>query len=154
MTLLTPEITAWVGQSIEFFSEPVTEGEIRRFVAASEDPNPAYLASGDQPPVQAPPMLYYAITRPFVAGSEFAEDGTVLEHRPMIGKGQAMGGSVEVEWLRPIRLEDRLRGVRTLASLKEKQGSRMHFVIAEWVTEYFDEKEDLVVRERYEQILF
>lgn len=157
MTLLTPEALEWVGRSITLRGDEVTEGEIRRFVAASDDPNPDYGSprdTGAAGTVPAPPMIYYAVTRPLAAARDFAEDGTVFEHRPMIGKGQAMGGSVEVEWHRPIRLGDRLTGVRTLASLTEKQGSRMRFVIAEWVTEYRDQEDRIVVTERYEQILF
>ena len=157
MSLSTAETRAWVGQSIEFSSDPITIGEVKRFVAASGDDNPGYIAPAgedlaDGTPV--PPMLYYAVTRPFAPGAEFSEDGTVFEHRPMVGQGQTMGGGVEVEWLRPIRLGDRLFGRRTLASLEEKQGRRRHFVRAEWVTEYRDAAGELVVRERYEQILF
>ena len=152
MSLLTPEIMAWVGRSIEFTGDPISAGEVRRFVAASGDDNPRY---GDGPDGGlAPPMLYYAVTRPLAPAADLAEDGTVFEHRPMIGQGQAMGGSIEVEWLRPLRLDDRISGTRTLASLNEKRGRRRHFVVAEWTTEYRDAEGELVIKERYEQILF
>lgn len=153
-TLITPEIEAWVGRRIDFKGDVVTLGEIRRFAAASDDHNPDYGVTGTGGETLAPPMLYYGITRPFAASSEFAEDGTVWEHRPMVGAGQSMGGSVETEWLLDLQEGDLLRGVRTLASLQEKAGSRMHFVLATWVTEYFNQDDNLVVRERYEQILF
>lgn len=157
MSLLTPELLSWVGQSIDFSSDAISESEVRRFVAASGDDNPQYLVptDGKAPSgMPVPPMLYYGATRPLVPAAELSEDGTVFEHRPMVGQGQTMGGSIEVEWLRPVRLHDRLRGRRTLASLKEKKGTRRRFVIAEWITEYHDEQGELVVRERYEQILF
>ena len=157
MSLLTSEVMSWVGRSIEFWSDPISPTEVRRFVSASGDDNPRYALpetpeGSEETPV--PPMLYYAVTRPLVPASELADDGTVHEHRPMIGTGQTMGGSVEVEWLRPLALNDRLRGVRTLASLNEKRGRRRDFVVAEWITEYWDKEGALVVRERYEQILF
>lgn len=158
MSLLTPEIMKWVGRSISFSSDPVSISEARRFIAASGDDNPLYAlpAVGSKPAgeTRVPPMLYYAITRPLAATEDFTEDGTVAEHRPLIGTGQTMGGSVEMEWFAPLLLGDRLEGTRTLASLNEKSGRKRSFVIAEWITEYRDEAGQLLVRERYEQILF
>lgn len=158
MTLLTPEMLEWVGRSFEFTSDPISPSDARGFIAASGDDNPLYSlpdAGGEaDPDIPVPPMLYYAVTRPFAPSKDFAEDGTVKELRPLIGKGQTMGGGVEMEWLEPLTLGDRLHGTRTLASLTEKKGRRRDFVVAEWVTEYRDAKDSLKVRERYEQILF
>lgn len=158
MSLLTPEIRAWVGRSIEFDSDPISISEARRFIAATGDDNPRYaLPEVGVKPEQSgevPPMLYYGATRPLAHSSDFAEDGTITEHRPIVGTGQTMGGSVEVEWTRPLRLGDQLRGKRTLSSLTEKSGRSRTFVVAEWITEYRDESDELIVRERYEQLLF
>lgn len=157
MSLLTPEILAWVGRAITFESDPISISEARRFIAASGDDNPLYAIRQDVVDDAAdlvPPMLYYGVTRPLVPASAMAEDGTVQEHRPMVGTGQTMGGSVELEWLRPLRVGDRLSGTRTLKSLTEKNGKTRQFVIAAWETEYRDRSGDLVVRERYEQLLF
>lgn len=154
MSLLTPEIEAWVGQEIEFTSEPITASEARRFIAASGDDHPGFLTQGDGDAGQVPPMLYYGVTRPFVPAADLCEDGTVFEHRPIVGTGQTMGGSVEVEWRRPVRVGDRLRGRRRLDSLTEKSGRRRDFVIARWRTEYRDADGELVVLETYEQLLF
>lgn len=157
MSLLTPEIMAWVGRTITFASDPISISEARRFIAASGDDNPLYAIeqeAGDDTAAPVPPMLYYGATRPLVPASAMAEDGTVHEHRPMVGTGQTMGGSVEMEWLRPLQTGDRLSGVRTLKSLTEKQGKTRRFVIAEWETEYRDQAGRLAVRERYEQLLF
>ena len=157
MSLLTPEIMAWVGRAITFESDPISVSEARRFIAASGDDNPLYAIAqepGDDAATLVPPMLYYGATRPLVPASAMADDGTVHEHRPMVGTGQTMGGSVEMEWLRPLRVGDRLNGTRTLNSLTEKQGKSRQFVIAEWETEYRDQTGTVVVRERYEQLLF
>lgn len=157
MTLLTPETMAWVGRSIAFECDPISASEARRFIAASGDDNPLYALpqpGHDPSDTIVPPMLYYGATRPHVPASQMAEDGTVEEHRPMIGTGQTMGGSVEMEWLRPLRIGDRLSGTRTLKSLTEKHGKTRQFVIAEWETEYRDQTGQMVVRERYEQLLF
>ena len=148
---------AWVGRAITFESDPISISEARRFIAASGDDNPLYEIpqdAGDDAAAPVPPMLYYGATRPLVPASAMAEDGTVHEHRPMVGTGQTMGGSVEMEWLRPVRIGDRLSGVRTLKSLTEKQGKTRLFVIAAWETEYRDQSGQPVVRERYEQLLF
>lgn len=157
MSLLTEDAKAWVGRQITFESDPISVSDARCFVAASGDDNPAYALpeigqTADGSP--CPPMLYYGATRPWAPADQFNEDGTVAEHRPMIGKGQTMGGRVEMEWLAPLRVGDRLKGTRTLAALTEKHGKRFDFVLAEWITEYRDQSGVLKVRERYEQILF
>ena len=158
MSLLTPDILAWVGRSFAFKSDPISLSEARRFIAASGDDNPLYSlpkvgeAPDESTPV--PPMLYYASTRPLAPSEDFADDGTVAEHRPLIGTGQTMGGSVEMEWLETLMLGDQLQGTRTLASLTEKKGRKRDFVVAEWITEYRDQNGRPMVRERYEQILF
>ncbi len=157
MTLLTPEAKAWIGRQITFQSDPISVSDARCFIAASGDDNPVYelpRVGEDATGTPCPPMLYYGATRPWAPADEFSEDGTVAEHRPMIGKGQTMGGSVEMEWLEPLRVGDQLTGTRTLASLNEKQGRKFDFVLAEWITEYRDVEDRLKVRERYEQILF
>ncbi|UZG60215.1 MaoC family dehydratase [Rhodococcus opacus] len=155
--LITDDDLAWVGRELEFVSDVVTESQVRQFVAATDDYHPAYDGeSADELGIEhiAPPMLYYGITRPWVGLDGYADDGTVLHQRPLVGTGQAMGGTLSVEWIRPLHVGDRLRGVRTLASLEEKQGSRMRFALAVWNTEYRDQNGELVIREQYEQILF
>jgi len=158
MSLLTPEIMTWVGRSQEFKSDPISLSDARGFVASSGDDNPLYalpeLGHSEDCDAYVSPMIYYAVTRPFVSSKDFAEDGTVMELRPLIGTGQTMGGSVSMEWLEPLKLGDQLHGKRTLASLNEKEGRKRTFVIAEWLTEYWDNDGNLKVRERYEQILF
>ena len=158
MSLLTADILDWVGRSFSFVSDPISLSEARRFIAASGDDNPLYALPAPGEPAEAetpvPPMLYYAITRPLAPSDDFVEDGTVAEHRPLVGTGQTMGGSVEMEWLEPLSLGDQLHGTRTLVSLNEKSGRKRDFVIAEWLTEYRDKDGRLLVRERYEQILF
>ncbi len=157
MSLLTEEAKAWIGRQITFESDPISVSDARCFIAASGDDNPAYALPDigfDASGTPCPPMLYYGATRPWASADAFTEDGTVAEHRPIIGTGQTMGGSVEMEWLAPLRVGDRLSGIRTLSSLTEKQGKRFDLVLAEWMTEYRDQNGVLKVRERYEQILF
>lgn len=155
--LISEEDRAWVGRQLEFVGDVVTESHVRQFVAASDDHHPAYvseLATELGVEQHAPPLLYYGITRPWVSLDGYAEDGTVMHQRPLVGTGQAMGGTLSVEWIRPLQIGDRLSGVRVLTSLEEKQGSRMTFALATWNIEYRDQQGELVIREQYEQILF
>lgn len=156
-SLISEQDLTWVGCEIEFESDTVTESHVRQFVAASDDYHPSYVpekAAALGIEHNAPPLLYYGITRPWVSLDGYAEDGTVADQRPLVGTGQAMGGTLSVEWLRPLRVGDRLRGIRTLASLEEKDGARMRFALATWKIEYRDQNGELVIREQYEQILF
>lgn len=156
--LLTDDALAWVGRQVEVKGDEITESMVQQFVFASEDDHPAYVsatsaaAAGTERVV--PPMLYQAAIRPYVPLSEYSSDGIVLENRPVIGSGQSVGGTLSVQWIRPLRIGDRLSGVKTLVSMEEKDGSRRKFVVVVWETEYRDQKGELVIRERYEQICF
>lgn len=156
--LLDEEALAWVGRQVEVEGDEITESMVQQYVFASEDDHPAYLsdasaaAAGTERVV--PPMLYQAATRPYKPLSEYSPDGIVVENRPVIGSGQSVGGTLSVDWIRPLRVGDRLSGVKTLVSMKEKDGSKRKFVVVLWETEYRDQIGELVIRERYEQICF
>lgn len=156
--LLTDQARSWIGREIVVDGDEVTEAMVQQFVYASEDAHPAYLSetTATDAGVErvAPPMLYQAAIRPYVPLDHYNSDGTVREVRPPLGTGQSMGGTLEVEWIRPLRVGDRLCGVRKLVALEEKSGSRRDFVIVRWQTEYRDQKGELVIREQYEQIVF
>lgn len=158
MTLLTDEALAWVGHETVFEGDEITESEVQAFVFASEDLHPSYLGEREGQfagvPAAAPPMLYYGVTRPYVALDDYAPDGTFGGHRPPIGVGQSMGGTLSVEWLRPLRVGDRLTGIRTLKSMEEKEGARRSFVLITYETIYRDQTGEEVIREHYDQIAF
>ena len=157
-SLLNDEALSWVGRRIEIEGDEITETMVRQFIYATEDAHPAYVsdltAADAGTPRVVPPMLYQGATRPYVPLSDYAPDGTVKENRPIIGSGQAMGGTLSVEWLRPLRVGDRLTGTRTLLSMNEKNGSTRQFVVVIWQTEYRDQNGEVVIREQYEQIVF
>lgn len=156
--LLDDDALAWIGRQVKVEGDEITESMVQQYVCASEDDHPAYVsdssaaAAGTERVV--PPMLYQAATRPFKPLSEYSADGIVVENRPVIGGGQSVGGTLSVEWIRPLRVGDRLSGVKTLISMKEKDGSTRKFVVVKWETEYRDQIGELVIRERYEQICF
>lgn len=156
--LLTPEALAWLGRQVEIQGDEVTESMVQQYVFASEDDHPAYLsdASAEDAGTErvAPPMLYQAAVRPYVPLSEYSSDGIVQDNRPVIGSGQSVGGTLSVEWVRPLKIGDRLSGVKTLVSMEEKNGSSRKFVVVGWETEYRDQHGEVVIREHYEQICF
>lgn len=157
--LLTDEIRAkWIGHHVEVDGDEITESMIKQFVYATEDDHPAYLSDGSASEAGverlAPPLLYQAVTRPYVPLSSYNADGTTKEIRPIVGSGQSMGGTLSTEFVRPLRVGDRLSGVRTLVSMDEKKGARRQFVLVVWETEYRDQNGELIIRERYEQIIF
>lgn len=159
MSLITEDARAWIGRQVTFICDPIPVSEARRFVAATGDDHPRFPhphAAGIPPAADTilPPMLYYGATRPFAFQDDFAPDGTVEDHRPIVGTGQTMGGTLDIAWARDLRPGDRLSGTRTLMSLEEKAGRNRAFVLAVWLTEYTDETGATVVEERYEQILF
>lgn len=158
MTLLTEEALAWIGNETVFAGDEITEATVRAFVFASEDLHPSYLGENEANlagvNATAPPMLYYGVTRPYVPLDQYAPDGTFDGHRPPIGVGQSMGGTLSVEWLRPLRVGDRLIGVRTLKSMEEKAGARRSFVLITYETIYRDQTGEEVIREHYDQIAF
>lgn len=156
--LLDEDALAWIGRQMTVEGDEITESMVQQYVFASEDDHPAYVsessaaAAGTERVV--PPMLYQAAARPYKPLRDYSPDGIVVENRPVIGSGQSVGGTLSVEWIRPLRIGDRLSGVKTLVSMMEKDGSTRKFVVVKWETEYRDQIGELVIRERYEQICF
>ena len=157
-TLLKEAALAWIGRKIEVQGDEITVAMLQQYVFASEDDHPAYVSASSAADAGTewvvPPMLYQAATRPFKPLSDYSPDGLVVENRPVIGSGQSLGGNLSVQWIRPLRIGDRLSGVKTLVSMKEKRGSNRNFVIVSWETEYRDQNGEVVIRESYEQICF
>lgn len=157
-TLLTSDALEWIGRQIEVNGDEITESMVQQYVYASEDDHPAYVSDTSADAVGTsrvvPPMLYQAATRPYVPLNKYSSDGIVIENRPVIGTGQSVGGTLAVQWVRPLKIGDRLSGLKTLVSMEEKAGSRRTFVVVTWETNYTDQKGEVVIRESYEQICF
>ena len=148
--LVTDEARAWVGMEVDVECIPLTFAVLQRFlVGIGQEP----IASADDD-IEIPPMIYQALCRLPVAVAHLTPDGVPPDRRPPVGEGRGMNGEVELEFRRPLRLGDNLRGRRRLVSLEPKQGRRRALVLATWLTEFCDADGDVVIVETVRQILF
>jgi len=147
--LLTDEARAWVGSELEIECIPLTRTEVQRFLVGIGQPP----ARGDDADLPIPPMIYQTLSRLPVDPAMLTKDGAPADRRPPVGEGRGMNGEVDLEFRRPLRVGDRLRGRRRLASLESKQGRRRDMVVATWVTEYRD-GDEVVIVETVRQLLF
>jgi hydroxyacyl-ACP dehydratase HTD2-like protein with hotdog domain len=154
--LLTEEALSWVGMEIELPPGEVTARGVRQYIAGCGGEVAFRRAAGpaEADVASVPPLMYQALTGPVSPRHELTEDGSTGERRPPIGEGQGMAGETDVQFHRPLRIGDVLTGSRRLASLDEKHGTRRHFVVATWVTEYRDDSGELVISETFRQLLF
>ena len=139
---------------------PVEAGHIALFARAIGDPNPAYYGalSGEEP-VPAPPTFAQAsaqfdpdyFLRPRVDQPWFGS-GKEPTGRPA-GSGGGGGGGLHAEqhfeYHRPLRAGDVLTGTTQPGKTWEKQGRRGgKLIFSESVTEYRDQKGELVITAR------
>jgi len=147
--LLTDDARAWVGMELDIECIPLTRAEVQRFlVGIGHAP-----ASGEDEDLLIPPMIYQTLSRLPVDPAALTKDGVPTDRRPPVGEGRGMNGEVELEFARPLRVGDKLRGRRRLASLESKRGRRRDMVVATWVTEYRD-GDEVVIVETVRQLLY
>jgi acyl dehydratase len=157
--LLSDEARSWIGLELEMKSEPITHRDVEEYLVASDDYHPLY--TSDEAAREAgyerrlvPPLLYMHTVRQRIRQSELTADGSTKDRRPPVGNQQGVAGELEFEFIRPLYVGVSLAGKRRLASLEPKQGKRRSFVVCTWMTEYFDQHGNLVIRERNSQILY
>ena len=151
-SLLTELEISQVGQSFDLAPITILANDVERYIVASGD-SLAWMGQGGQTQ-NVPPLLYKYIGAVRGYGSATNPDGSFAEHRILVGDGKLMAGEIDVQFTRPLRIGDELRGVRTLVSLEEKQGkTRGNFVVSTWETIYRDQQGSPVIVETYRQIL-
>ncbi len=109
-TLIFPELRTWVGRGIGRMKvpEPISGGEIRRFVRATGDANPLWLdaqyarAVGYKGRVVPPMVIHEIFRRVGGEGGEWVQPWLELPLPP--GYTEARNAGSESEWLRPIYL--------------------------------------------------
>lgn len=148
-TLLTPEVTDWIGREHNFGPEPVLERDVLRYLAATQAALPA---KGTSPRV--PRMFYRVLGRPVSEVDRIGDDGLWPDVRPRVGSGQTLGGGIEVQFVRDLVVGDVVTGRRRLVSLEEKTGRRRTFVVATWETTLWDADGVEVVSENVNEILY
>jgi hypothetical protein len=153
---------------------PIEEGHILLFARAVADPNPAYAdaayaATTEPGGIIAPPTFVQASAqfdpdyplRPKLGQRWFGSGRTPtgLSDRPEGGGGSDGGGGgggggtglhaeQEFEYHRPLRAGDVLSGTTRQGEQWEKQGRSGKLVFSESITEYRDQRGDLVVTAR------
>lgn len=118
MSLLTPEITAWIGRSEEPLTVTVSRRDIVKYAIATEQTRRAF-RDGDE----APPMFVSSLFRPVVPMHRLGADGLPPSTAaPELPLKRRMAGGYRLIVHRTVHPGDTLTGVRVLADIYEKQG--------------------------------
>jgi len=148
--LLTDEARQWVGTETDIECVPLSRSELQRFLVGI-GMAPTRLPDEE---VIVPPMIYQTLCRLPVEISTLTKDGMPQDRRPPVGEGRGMNGQVTLDFKRPLRIGDVLRGKRRLVSLEPKEGRRRSMVVATWWTEFRDADDHVVLVETVQQLLF
>jgi hypothetical protein len=167
MTILTPEILAYVGVSAatEFACDPVEQGAVRRFAQAIMDEDPDYGpdASSATPwggPIAPPLFPNHAIRRAF-GTPDIVQDRA---HDPHFdgARGQAsalppieplksfavLNGGAEFELLRYARHGERVQMTQRYAEITEKTSSKGSMILVTIEAEIRTADDELLLRAR------
>jgi hypothetical protein len=126
------------GSAFPAFEYTLERGKLREFLLAIEDDNPVYEA--DDPPL--PPTLPILFTFWGSGGLEgtLRELGVELQN--------VLHSEQEYEYLAPIHLGDSVTGQTTLADVYTRKGGMGSMEFLEFVTEYRNQRDEQVLRER------
>ena len=120
MSLLTPELLAYVGRSQPARKEVVTRRDIRKYSIATGQRMRKFL-DGDE----APPMFHLALFWEVVERDQLTPDGVWIDTlAPKLPLERAMAGGLKIDYYRAIRPGDVLVATRTLTAMYEKEGSK------------------------------
>ena len=167
MTMLTPEILAYVGVSAatEFACDPVEQGAVRRYAQAIMDDDPDYGpgARADTPwggPIAPPLFPNHAIRRPLGAPDIVQErahdphfDGTGAPSgglppiEPLKGFAVLNGGA-QFELYRYARHGERVQVTQRYADISEKASSKGSMILVVVEAEIRTADDELLLRAR------
>lgn len=126
--LITEEMRAWVGRATLPLPlpEPVSASDIRRYVDATGDQNPLWLddqfaRSAGYRGRMVPPMLVLELSRRARPDQSEAPDPWAKIPMPP-GYTDTRNAGTEVEWLRPVYVDDRLSIQGTMLDIVARQG--------------------------------
>lgn len=120
MSLLTPELLAYVGRSEPPKKEVVTRRYIRKYSVATGQRLRKFL-DGDE----APPMFHVALFWKVVELDQLTPDGVWIDTLvPKLPLERAMAGGLKINYYRSIYPGDVLVATRTLTALYEKEGTK------------------------------
>jgi len=120
VSLLTPELLAYVGRSEPPKKEVVTRRYIRKYSVATGQRLRKFL-DGDE----APPMFHVALFWKVVELDQLTPDGVWIDTLvPKLPLERAMAGGLKINYYRSIYPGDVLVATRTLTALYEKEGTK------------------------------
>lgn len=135
-SVVTEEMKGWLNKELNRVEFDVEKVLLRRYAEAIEDPNPRWKEV-------APPNMFTAI---------FAEGGLV--EYPFETPPKLLDGGGEWEFFQEARLGDTLTGVRKFVDYKEKEGKLGHMLFIIRETEWTNQKDELVAKNRSTSILY
>lgn len=152
--VLGPETREWIGRSTDLvpFAEPVTAGDVRRYVEATGDANPLWLddeyarAAGYRNRIVPPMMVPKTILRPIAPGTA----GVNFWEQIPLPKGytDTRNAETEVEWLQPIYLDQPLAFRHRIVDIVPRKGRSGIGLYITWETEVQNQEAQVVVRVR------
>lgn len=149
MSLLTPDLLANIGRKSQPQREVVTRRDIRKYAVATGSRQAKYIC-GDL----APPMFHLALFWDVVELDQLTLDGVSIDTLlPKFPLEKAMAGGLKIEYHKPVRPGDWLTATRTLTDIYEKVGRSGALIFYEIVMDVFNDKQELVIREKTTRIL-
>lgn len=149
MSLLTPELLAYVGRSQPARKEVVTRRDIRKYSIATGQRMRKFL-DGDE----APPMFHLALFWEVVERNQLTPDGVWIDTLvPELPLERAMAGGLKIDYYRAILPGDVLVATRTLTAIYEKEGSNGPLIFYEVDMEVETENGAPVLTEKTTRIM-
>ena len=147
-SLLTPELLANIGRTVEPKRELVTRRDIRKYAVATGQRLRKFL-DGDE----APPMFFIPLFWEIVELDQLLPDGVSKDALfPEFPLKRAVAGGLDIEFHRPALPGDWLIARRTLTDIYEKQGSSGPLIFCEVTMEVETPDGQRVVTEKSTRI--
>ncbi len=149
MSILTPDILAFIGRQSEPRRELVTRRDIRKYAVATGNRQRKYL-DGDV----APPMFHVPLFWDVVELDQLTPDGVSIDTLlPRFPLEKAMAGGLNIEYHLPVHPGDWLTATRTLTDIYDKEGRSGPLIFYEVVMDIVNDAQQLVIREKTTRIL-
>jgi hydroxyacyl-ACP dehydratase HTD2-like protein with hotdog domain len=129
-------------------SEPLSLRQLREYVAGTGDDLTAWADAERAERMPVPPLFFHAACRPIVAESDLLPDGQYSFLGVDGVSGATMSGGQRFEVLAPVYLNDVLSVEERLESIVEKDGRSGHLVFTTTLSEYRNQRNELVARYR------
>jgi acyl dehydratase len=136
--VITPEVRSWIGRASEMqlLPEAIAEVDVRRYVEATGDRNPLWLddevaqAAGYRSRI-VPPMMVVGLSW------RLAGAGRLQQQVPLPpAYSDTRNAELEIEWLAPVHVGDRLALRHRITDIVAKRGKRGLGVYITRETEY------------------